>query len=81
MLRSLKDLERYTVAATDGEVSPVVDFLFEDTTWGQTWAVSKAAINLEYETRPYDYDGRPKRWEAPRLGPPLHVCAAIPGTR
>lgn len=33
MLRSLKDLERYTVNATDGDVGTVVDFLVEDSRW------------------------------------------------
>ena len=30
MLRSLKDLERYAVRATDGDVGTVVNFLFDD---------------------------------------------------
>jgi hypothetical protein len=33
MLRSLKDLERYTVSATDGDVGSVVDFLLDDERW------------------------------------------------
>lgn len=33
MLRSLKDLERYEVSATDGDVGSVVDFLFDDERW------------------------------------------------
>jgi len=33
MLRSLKDLERYTVAASDGDLGRVVDFLFDDEQW------------------------------------------------
>ncbi|NTV74062.1 MAG: hypothetical protein HGA66_07630, partial [Holophaga sp.] len=33
MLRSLKDLEGYAVAATDGELGSVADFLVEDAGW------------------------------------------------
>ena len=33
MLRSLKDLERYAVTATDGNVGTVVNFLFDDERW------------------------------------------------
>lgn len=33
MLRSLKDLERYTVRATDGDIGNVVDFLLDDERW------------------------------------------------
>mgnify|MGYP000303645244 CR=1 FL=1 len=30
MLRSVHDLERYTIAATDSNVGEVTDFLFDD---------------------------------------------------
>lgn len=33
MLRSLKDLERYAVSATDGDVGSVANFLFDDEHW------------------------------------------------
>jgi hypothetical protein len=33
MLRSLKDLERYTVSATDGDVGNVENFLLDDESW------------------------------------------------
>ena len=33
MLRSLKELEHYKVAATDGDVGSVVNFLFDDERW------------------------------------------------
>ncbi|MFM2485724.1 PRC-barrel domain-containing protein [Celerinatantimonas yamalensis] len=33
MLRSIKDLENYTVVASDGSVGNVKDFLFDDLTW------------------------------------------------
>ena len=33
MLRSLKDLERYAVSATDGDIGRVVDFLLDDEHW------------------------------------------------
>lgn len=33
MLRSLKDLERYKVSATDGDIGSVTDFLLDDQRW------------------------------------------------
>jgi hypothetical protein len=33
MLRSLKDLERYKVSATDGDIGSVADFLMDDRRW------------------------------------------------
>ena len=33
MLRSLKDLERYTVSATDGDIGSVEDFFLDDEQW------------------------------------------------
>jgi hypothetical protein len=33
MLRNLKDFERYTVSATDGDVGTVIHFLFDDERW------------------------------------------------
>jgi hypothetical protein len=33
MLRSLKDLEKYTVSATDGELGGVENFLLDDERW------------------------------------------------
>jgi len=33
MLRSLKDLERYTVSASDGDIGHVVNFLLDDERW------------------------------------------------
>lgn len=33
MLRSMHDLERYTIAATDGNIGEVTDFLFDDEEW------------------------------------------------
>ena len=52
MLRSLKDLENYKVSATDGDIGDVVNFLLDD----ERWTVR------EYETRLYDYYGRPVYW-------------------
>ena len=52
MLGSLNNLERYRVAATDGEIGSAVNFLFEDT-WGlrhlvidtsDWWSGKKVAI-------------------------------------
>jgi hypothetical protein len=39
MLRSLKELERYKVAATDGEVGSVVNFLLDDERWAIRYLV------------------------------------------
>ena len=39
MLRSLKDLEGYTVCATDGEVGNVVNFLLDDHRWVSRYLV------------------------------------------
>ena len=39
MLRSLKDLERYTVSASDGDVGRVVNFLLDDEHWAIRYLV------------------------------------------
>ena len=39
MLRSLKDLERYTVTATDGNLGSVSDFLVDDQRWAVRYLV------------------------------------------
>ena len=39
MLRSLKELKRYTVTATDGDVGTVVKFLFDDERWAIRYLV------------------------------------------
>jgi hypothetical protein len=41
MLRSLKDLERYKVTATDGDVGTVVNFLFDDERWTIRYLVTE----------------------------------------
>lgn len=41
MLRSLKDLERYTVTATDGDVGTVANFLFDDQFWAVRYLVAE----------------------------------------
>lgn len=33
MMRNLKDLENYTIAATDGDIGQIKDFYFEDDSW------------------------------------------------
>ena len=50
MLRSLKDLEGYTIAATDGDVGRVVDFLLDDERWAIRYMVVETGGFL---------DGRP----------------------
>jgi hypothetical protein len=47
MLRSLKDLERYRVSATDGDVGSVVDFLLDDDRWTVRYLVVKAGGVLD----------------------------------
>lgn len=42
MQRSLKDLERYSVCATDGEIGHVVDFLLDDEQWAVRYLVVEA---------------------------------------
>ncbi len=42
MLRSLKELERYTVHATDGDIGSVVNFLLDDERWIIRYLVVKA---------------------------------------
>ena len=39
MLRSLRDLERYSVHATDGDIGTVVDFFLDDERWGVRYLV------------------------------------------
>ena len=39
MLRSLKDLEHYTVSATDGDIGRVVNFLLEDEHWAVRYLI------------------------------------------
>ncbi len=43
MLRSLNDLERYKVSATDGEVGSTADFLFDDQQWVIRYLVVETA--------------------------------------
>ena len=43
MLRSLKDLERYTVSATDGDIGSVMDFLLDDERWIVRYLVIETA--------------------------------------
>ena len=41
MLRSLKDLERYNVSATDGDIGSVANFLLDDERWAIRYLVVK----------------------------------------
>jgi hypothetical protein len=49
MLRSLKDLERYTVHATDGDIGYVVNFLFDDQRWTVRYLIVKTSGLFEGE--------------------------------
>lgn len=42
MLRSLKDLDRYSVCANDGEIGSVVNFLLDDERWTVRYLVVQA---------------------------------------
>ena len=42
MLRSLKDLEHYTVSATDGDIGTVVNFLLDEESWTVRYLVVEA---------------------------------------
>jgi hypothetical protein len=44
MLRSLKDLEHYSLVATDGETGTVVDFLLDDELWTIRYLVAAANV-------------------------------------
>jgi hypothetical protein len=46
MLRSLKDFERYTVSATDGDIGVVVNFLLDDERWIVRYLVVEAGGSL-----------------------------------
>ena len=46
MLRSLKDLERYTVSATDGDIGSVMDVLLDDERWVARYLVVQASGSL-----------------------------------
>ena len=47
MLRSLKELERYKVNATDGDLGSVANFLFDDEKWAIRYLVVKTGHFLE----------------------------------
>jgi sporulation protein YlmC with PRC-barrel domain len=51
MLRSLKDLERYTVRATDGDIGEVVTFLLDDQKWIIRYLVVQAGGHLFLDGR------------------------------
>ncbi len=47
MLRSLKDLEQYTVSATDGDLGTVVNFLLDDQRWIVRYLIVEAGSFLD----------------------------------
>ena len=47
MLRSLKDLDRYAVTATDGDIGHVANFLFDDQRWVVRYLVADTARLFE----------------------------------
>ena len=51
MLRSLKDLERYTVGATDGDIGTVEDFLMDDGRWVIRYLVVQTGGSLLLDGR------------------------------
>jgi hypothetical protein len=44
MLRSLKDLEHYTVMASDGELGTAANFLFDDERWAIRYLVVEPGL-------------------------------------
>ncbi len=48
MLRSLKDLGRYTVHATDGDIGSVADFLIDDERWAIRYLVVDSSRKLDW---------------------------------
>ncbi len=44
MLRSLNDLERYKVEATDGNLGTVVDFLLDDDQWAVRYLICEVSF-------------------------------------
>lgn len=50
MLRSLKDLEHYSVRATDGEVGSVTDFLLDDERWVVRYLVVETGDILRHHS-------------------------------
>ena len=47
MLRNVKDLENYTISATDGPIGQVKDFYFDDDTWAVRYLVVDTGSWLE----------------------------------
>ena len=50
MLRSLKNLEQYTVSATDGDIGKVVNFLFDDQRWTVRYLVADTSGFIDGRT-------------------------------
>ena len=61
MLWTASSIIGYTVAATDGAIGSLSDFLFDDTTWILRWAVADTGERLS---------GRPALLPPTRLAPP-----------
>lgn len=75
MLRSMKDMQGYTLGALDGEIGRCNDFLFDDRAWVVRYIRlnsdqikespeydPRQPVNRELETILYDYYGRPYYW-------------------
>ena len=76
MLRSVKDLERYTVNGTDGDVGSVVNFLFDDERWVLRYLVVQTGGSLLLDGRrvlisPISF--RKAEWETHRF----HVALTL----
>lgn len=41
MLRSINELKGYIISASDGEIGPCMDFLFDDCTWVVRYTVAR----------------------------------------
>ncbi|MBU1295340.1 MAG: PRC-barrel domain-containing protein [Gammaproteobacteria bacterium] len=65
MLRSMNDLEKYTIAASDGHVGMVKDVLFDDLTWVVRYFVVETGLWLMHRKvliSPISIQ-KPNRWE------------------
>jgi len=66
MLRNLKDLEDYTISATDGEIGQVKDFYFDDDAWviryfvvdTGSWLSSRKVLISPISVHQPSWDGR-----------------------
>jgi hypothetical protein len=71
MLRSLKEIMGYRIAARDGEIGKVADFYFDDATWHVRYVVAATGGRLS---------GRQVLFSPLSVGQPDHVHRTLPVT-